>query len=575
MYRLLPSVVLCAAIAAQQTSAQPASATANRFVPADSVVVARMASPAKWKTRFSKTQVAKLMQGTTLDPLMQQARKGIEQGLEQLHQSGKFDRDLLDKMLTDYQGDITFSVQVDWEDIGPAMQEDRAPAFSMVVAMSPDASYDLAALGSAIQQAVEKESGARRPLKDLTIGDHQLRVTTDDSDTHACLPVMVDGHLVMVVGSDIEKAATKAFALDRRFEGAIGDKPLFVQARLDQAMSALVTAMDEQMGAMMGIDVTQMMSDLGFSALSGFRMSLDAEDKFAAIEAEMTLGDGDAGMWGAFLVPEQPKMLRFVPANAEGFSIGHNDLNALYDVVKKLWTTLADQVPMSMDDAEAAFAESSKVRLKEDLLAHLGTEVLTLQSANEDPDADLETNPMAMFSGSCFAFALRDGKAFGQSVETALRAHGLHAARKTEEYGDTKIYRLRLAAVFELEYAITDDSLLVVLGKNEGSSQNLRAILDTKKQGAGEGPAVLQKALASMPEGWTGVSVAPIAGMLQSFANLLQLGARNNGDEDSEELEQAQMTIRSLAGDAERLGIEHLVSTTYAKSRSMLVRMRL
>lgn len=569
--QLFPFSLLCA-FATAQTSAQPA---ANRFVPADSWVVARVSAPAKWQKQFSKTQIGKLFDGPTLAPVMEQGRKALAATMDQLRQSGAFDAELLERMLDQYSGDFVFSLQVDWEDLGSAMMEDRPPAFSLVVALTPDGSFDLPALATAIETAVEKHDAQRRPMRDLTVGDLRLRVTADEGPVQATVPAMIDGHLVMVLGADLDKQAARLLGADRRYEGALGDKPLWVHARLDQAVPKLLSAIDEQVGGMLPFDLMQMMTDLGLAALSGLTMSIDAVDKQAAIDAEVSFA-GDPGYFGAFLVDKPPTMTRFVPANANWFGLSHVDLNVAYSVVRKIWDQLAGQVPMSVEDAEAAFADSCKVRLKEDLLAHVGTEMLSVQAEVEDGEEDDEADLFAAFGASCFALELRDGKAFGQSLETALRAHGLHAARKTEDYGDAKIHRLRLAGLLEVEYVVTDEMLIVVPGKNERGGGNLRAILDARKQGADSVPAALQKATAGLPAGWTGISVAPFDGSLKTLIKFAELGAAQSADPDEMEvLGQSMQTIRSVIGDAKRLGIENMVSATYATPRSMVVRMRL
>lgn len=571
MHRLFPSLLLAAALAAQ-TSAQPAL---NRFVPADSCLVARIAAPAKWQKVFARTQVGKLIDGPTLAPVWEKARQGLTSAMDRMRQSGEFDADLLQRFLDQYAGDYVVSLQVDWDDLGASMMEDRPPAFSLVVALTPDGAFDLAALSTAIETAVEKSEARRKPLRDLTVGDLRLRITADDGPMQGSLPAMVDGHLVMLLGADLEKSAGRLLAADKRYDGSLADKPFFLHAQLDQVVPKFMAALDEQVGAMMPFDLVQMLTDLGLGSLAGLSVSIDAIDKQMGTEFELSFA-GDPGYFGMFLVDKQPTMLRFVPANANWFSVSQMDINVLYGVVAKVWGQLAGQVPMSLEDAEAAFAESSKVRLKEDLLAHLGTELLTLQA--EAPEAELdEDDPFAALGGSCFAMALRDGKTFGQSLETALRSHGLHAARKTEDYGDAKIHRLRLAGLFELEYAVTDDMVLITPGKNEGASQNLRAILDARKAGADASrPAVLQKVLADLPAGWTGVSVAPFDGMARTLMNYVELAASQADDEDSSAmLEEVLSTVRGLLEDAKRLGLEHAVGTTYTTSKSLLVRMRL
>lgn len=573
-HRLLSPLLLCAALAAQQTSAEPAVAS-NRFVPADSCLVVRMAAPAKWKQDFQKTQVMKLLQAKTLAPLLERLRAGDEAMLEELRSSGTFDADLVEKLLHDYTGDIVFSLQVDWNDVAAAMDEGRPPAMSMVVALTPAAGIDLGALATEIAQATERESESHQPLRDVTVGDLRLRVTANEGDMQANVPTMIDGHLVMVLvlGGEFEPAALRVLGTADRYEGAIGNQPLFVHAKVGPMLAQLLPVLADEADANGApFDVAAMLRNLGLAALDTLSISVDADDKHSTAEIAMTLGDGDAGLWRAVLVEEQPKLLSLVPPACDWFSAGHTDWNAIYDTVTKVWDDLVDVVPMSREDAEAAFAETLKVRLREDLLAHVGTEMLTLTSHDLDVEQEDLEDPLAGMGNSCFVVSLRNGKAFGESLEKALRARGMHAGRKTEEYGTAKVHLLRIAGIFEVEYAVTDNLLLLVLGKAEGGRRQLRAVLDAQQQTGGERPAVLEAHLKELPAGWTGVSVAPISAILETMHTAME--AASAAEDVPEEVEQLITALGGLAGDVRRLGIEHMVAATYATRRSLKGRLR-
>lgn len=575
MLRLLSPALLCAALAAQ-TQTQAAVA-ANRFVPADSFAVARVAAPAAWRQQFAKTQVAKLLQAPHVAPLVGEMTKGVDQILGMLRDSGKFDAELVDKLLTSYRGDVTFSVQVDWEDVFQSMQESRPPAFSIVIAMSPDGSYDLTALASAIQDFVEKETEQRRPLKDLTVGDLRLRVTSDGDEMQACVPTMIDGQLVMLLASDIEKAAPRLLATDHRFEGDLPKKPLFAHVRLDGLMSTLLELIESQLdgSGMMPVEIAPIVRKFGLAALKSMTMTVDADDKHSNSSLQIAMGEGDLGILGAMMIDKPPKLLRYLPAGCEQFGSSHMDVHGLYKTVMDIWREFGDEVPLSAASVEKAFADGTKVRLDEDLLAHLGDEMLMMQDPSlEWLDAEVsENNPLAAMGGSCLAISLRDGKAFEQNLETALRSRGMHATRKTEEYADTKVHSLRVAALLDVEYAVTDDLLLVVLGKGEAGRRNLRGVLDARKRGGeGELPANVKKGLAAMPDGYSGVAVMPIAAMLGGFSTVL-VGMSTQAA-DGEELRKLADMLHGVTGDLQQLGLEHIVSATYVKGRTTEVRYR-
>ena len=569
------AAVFSAAVAAQETTAQPAIAP-NRFVPADSCLVARIAAPAKWRQQFAKTQVNKLMASQTLTPLLDQATAHIDAALGQLRTSGKFDADLIEKLLKDYTGDLVISVQVDWPAMIKAAQEDGPPPITFVAALTPDGSYDLAALAAAITKFAEEQTEQRRPLKDLTVGDLRLRITDDDMAA-ACLPAMVDGHLVMIGGSGIEKSAERLLSADKRYEGTIGSQPFFVHAKLDDAMKTLITALEDQMESgelsAMPVPVSDMIAWFGFGGLQTMSMSLGAEDQHVAAEFAVTLSGDATGLMGAVMLEQQPKLLRLVPPGSEWFSITPFDVGALYRTLATAWTDLGDVVPITFDEAMKSFTEAMKVRLDEDLIAHVGTEVLMVEDLTEiDEDVSEEDGPPAL-AGTCVAVSLKNGKAFGESLETLLRSRGLHAARKTEEYAGTKVHQLKPAGLVELEYAVAGDLLLLVVGKSEGARRNLRAVLDAQAStAAAELPASVQKHLQALPAGWSGISVTPVGQLLGGFSTMFDtLSAMG---ETTDEVAQTFEVLSKLGGEMQRLGIDHMVSTSYTTRRSLVSRLR-
>ena len=153
------------------------------------------------------------------------------------------------------------------------------------------------------------------------------------------------------------------------------------------------------------------------------------------------------------------------------------------------------------------------------------------------------------------------------ALETALRSRGLHAARKTEEYQGTKLHRLSLAAAVELEYAVTDDLLLLALGKDEGPHTHLRAVLDAKKAGATAPPESVTKRLRGLPEGFSGVGVSPVADTmlnLVAFARKMAAGAPI-----PEETMAGFEMLSGLATEMKEAGVGTMVSATYVTKSGM------
>jgi hypothetical protein len=117
---------------------------------------------------------------------------------------------------------------------------------------------------------------------------------------------------------------------------------------------------------------------------------------------------------------------------------------------------------------------------------------------------------------------LRDGKAFADAVEKALRKRGLHAARKTEEYAGVKVHRMNLLGSYPIEYAIADQLLVLGIGGREGTQRNLRGVLDRAAAAAAgkparDLPAPVSARLQRLPPDWCGLSVTSLLDILDAF----------------------------------------------------------
>ena len=559
----------------------PAQDPAFRFAPKDATLVLRMGAPARWKKDFADTAMAKMMSAPALAPMMDMMGKAMEEAMAGMRGSG-FDADLVERMLADYQGDFTLSIAVDWAkaDLVTMGEEDPTLPFAITVAAAPHPSYDLAALAKALDGAVRKqleEPGAPK-TKEVPVGELRLTAVADEDGVWGTIPAIVDGHLVMFYGSDVEAQAAKAIEGKDRFEAAdAGKTPMFVHADL----RGFVTAMDqgvaeiEEMGGA-PFDMGELLDAIGLRSLQDFRMTLGADGKHLVSDVQLGLRADKRGLMA--MLPQssaQPKLLRALPASASNWTITPLDLGALYASAEQIVTMLETEMPMSWPDMMTAMAEELKVRLKEDLLDHLGGELMMLSDASELGDDAEAGDPLAAISGQCMVLSLRDGAAFGKSVETMLRARGLHAARKTEEYQGAKVHRMTLAGVLEMEYAITDDMLLLALGKSDGARASLRGVLDAKASGtATELPAAVKAHLDAAPAGWCGVGVTRPADTMMGVGQAMVGLVAMSGGGEAEQLGMIADVLQALAGEMKRLGVDTSAGFLYSGPKGVGYRLR-
>lgn len=564
----------------------PAQDAAFRFAPKDATLVMRMGAPARWKKDFADTAMAKVMSAPALAPMMDMMGNVMAEAMAGMRNGG-FDADLVERMLADYQGDVTVSIAFDWSKANFVTMGDEEPTlpFAITVAAAPHPSYDLAALAKAIDGAVRKqleEPGAPK-TRELTIGDLRLTAVQDGSgfESWGTIPALVDGHLVMFYGSDVEAQAAKGIEGKDRFEAAdAGKTPMFVHADLRGFVAALdqgVAEIEEMGGA--PFDVGELLDAIGLRSLQDFRMTLGADGKHLVSDVQLGLRADKRGLLAMLTQSSAPpKLLRALPASAANWSINSIDFGVLYTSAEQVVTMLETEMPMSWSDMMTAMAEQLKVRIKEDLLDHLGGEVMTISDANElgdDEEAGNPANPLAAINGQFLAFALRDGAAFGKSVETMLRARGLHAARKTEEYQGAKVHRMTLAGVLELEYAITDDLLLLALGKSESARASLRGVLDAKASGtATELPAAVKAHLDAAPAGWCGVGVTRPADTMLGVSRAMGGMMAMSGGGEADQMSMVADVLQALAGEMKRLGVDTSVGFLYSGPKGIGYRLR-
>jgi hypothetical protein len=461
--------------------------------------------------------------------------------------------------------------------------EDPSLPFAITVAAAPHPSFDLAALATAIDGGVRKlleEPGAPK-TKEVPAGELRLTAVADEDGMWGTIPAIVDGHLVMFYGTDVEAQATKAIEGKDRFEAAdAGNTPMFVHADL----RGFVTAMDqgvaeiEEMGGA-PFDMGELLDAIGLRSLQDFRMTLGADGKHLVSDVQLGLRADKRGLMA--MLPQssaQPKLLRALPAATSNWTIMPLDLGVLYTSAEQIVTMLEAEMPMSWPDMMTAMAEELKVRLKEDLLDHLGGELMALSDASELADEDEAgnpANPLAAINGQCMVLSLRDGAAFGKSVETMLRARGLHAARKTEEYQGAKVHRMTLAGVLELEYAITDDMLLLALGRSESARASLRGVLDAKASGtATELPAAVKAHLDAAPAGWCGVGVTRPADTMMGIGQAMVGLVAMSGGGEADQLGMVADVLQALAGEMKRLGVDTSVGFLYSGPKGVGYRLR-
>ncbi len=586
---LVAAIALCCA-----AGALPAQTSTDvlRHVPKDCCLVVRTSGLAGWRDAFAKTQVAKLCQGPTLGPLLRQLEQVIDSGIESAPADLPADLAKLRAAATDYSGSAVFALRIDMASLGEAIANKSAPKMTVAMLFGGDGHTDLAELAEMARKNAEEDAGTK--LRDLVVGDHRLRVESSGPFS-VSLPTMIGDHLVMLVGNDLDADAS-AF-LDGEggveFETTSG-QTMAVHADLRGAMHALQAFVIERaQAADAPVDVDALIRLAGFWSIDGIDVAVGAEGLHAACDATLHFNDQPRGVWGMYGTGGHGALhlLNYVPTESDSWSVTEFHFGAVYDTLAAMWEEAGDAVPMSREAAEQAFAKAMKVRLKEDLIDHLGSEMMTAQenlgagdASDDEDDADGMGSGMSAamkpLSGTCFCVGLRDGKAFAASLETLLRGRGLHAARKTEDYQGEKVYDLRIGGVVEVEYVVADDLLLVTIGGGDKGKRALRAVLDERaarrsgKQ-AGELPKAVQERLAAVPAGWNNISILHLEAQLQTFATIFANGFNESAGGAVELRPEAiASTIERLLPELRQLGLDRIAGVGYMTADRWVVRLR-
>ncbi|MGK0301566.1 MAG: hypothetical protein ACI89X_002445 [Planctomycetota bacterium] len=511
------AALLCSTFLLAQAKSDPL-----RYVPKDADLVARAIGPAAWKRDYAATSLGKALADPQLLPIwvkllalveIQMVFEGEEQ---QFEQAGA-----IWNVLKDYSGDIVFAARTDWD----AMTDWDARSGSdmwdgaVVMALGADGTCDLAKMAGLLGDKLPGEKAG-----EVEMGG--VAATLREADSMQSLgPIVHEGHLVLLVGKKLEERARWFFedAADKAATNELRKPSFALSLRCERAVKALIEAAD-----LLAPPPAWFFVQFGLLSVKEFAISVSPDGKYVAQEMRVKFGDEPRGLLG-MACPERmgkPDLLRYLPAGAGTYAVAPMDLSALVKVYEDVFTNHADELPLDRDDVEGMFADMTNLDLFKDVLAHIGDEYMRVDDLmagliyDEDEDEPEQvTKAKDKLGDACFVIKLKNGRAFGKNLDTAIRSRGLHVSRKREEYGDHNIYRMNLLGMFPFEYAVTDSLLLVGIGEGEGTKKNLRGVLDAVAAGDAEptfSPEVSER-LDGMPAGWGGIQVSSFVELLEGL----------------------------------------------------------
>lgn len=507
------AALLCSTILFAQAPSDPL-----RYVPKDADLVVRAVGPAAWQRDFAATSLGKALADPQLLPYWTQLLALMQnevmfEGEEQLEQVGA-----VWELLKDYSGDIVFAVRSDWDAV-----DFEAWTGAAVLALGSDGECDLGKMAKLLGDKLPGEKSGELEMGGVT-------ATLRDAGTMQFLgPIVHEGHLVLLVGQELEERA-RWFFEDAAEKAATSElrKPSFaLRVRCERAIEKLIEAADHVSSTPSWFFV-----QFGLLSLQELAFSISPDGKFVGQQLQVKFSDQPRGLIG-IVSPERtakPSLLRYLPAGVSTYAAAPMDLSALVKIYEDVFANHADELPIDRESVESMFTDLTKLDLFKDVLAHIGDEYMRVDDVaaemalgGDDDEDDIEELALAkeQLSNACFVIKLKNGRAFGKSLDTAIRSRGLHVGRKREAYGDNNIYRMNLLSMFPIEYAVTDSLLIVGVGEGEGAKKHLRGVLDAVAAGDnGAGPTFapeVAERLDGMHAGWGGIQVGSIVEILEGL----------------------------------------------------------
>lgn len=571
---------LAATVALAQVEAAAPPAPPFRFVPEDAAVVLRVSGPAAWKRQFAATDYGKAIAAVDWDDAIAWVDRFLAAELADVEGADALRKELQQALLG-YGGEAVLAIRVAQVDAAAAIAKGAVPRYAIALALGPDGATDLGALAERIATfaaerllRVREEEVAGEPLRLAPVGDSAW-----------ALPVLRDGSLVTLFGNALEADAGRFLgdATPRYRPPAEATHGAFwLRLECEKATPTLLRYAKH--------DLETHRKGFGAAAIDALELDCVRDATFAcfadgarfALDIDVLFRGKPRGLFAVLTPPRtaKPRLVAYVPAGVQSFSVLPFDLQAALASLRRLLANDATPPNFRPDALEATFESLFKVRLVDDLLAHVGDEMLEVVDdvggidvealADDDPTREKVRDRV---EGKCLAIALRDPEAFAKSFEKALRARGLHAARRTTEYGEARIHQLTFLGIFPMEYTLAGELLAVGFGGGDGTRRLLRGILDRvadKAAGkpAPELPAAVRERLRELPADWNAIRVNDVVAALDGIAALQEaLVAWYSGLEGLEGFDEA---VSEAEGD---IASFNLLAKTAADLRRELVRL--
>ena len=268
-----------------------------------------------------------------------------------------------------------------------------------------------------------------------------------------------------------------------------------------------------------GVEKNGLIKGMGLDGLNHLGLQINAKSKELEIASSLGL-EHYRGIL-SFLAPVKGNLENHAFISKEVFSVSNakNDMGQLWPNLENTLKLISPALHLLVTSQIQAFEDQSEVAIRSDLFGSLGDEVVTLSYLNQEND---EVKALASPSSSIYAIRLRDPKLFGRTMRAMVDSvsQGNEIFEETEHKGVTiRSMRGLEAAGLSIAYAITDDWLLVSMGKLHYLNQVINQM--KKSKNSLWDSSFLEDAMADLPRGIRQVDYVDFSKMFSFFEVML------------------------------------------------------
>jgi len=529
--RSLLSLCLACVVPVCQGTAPSDRRSPLTLVPEHAACIWQVAGPARVARQFEKTRLAGLLSSPDVAPYVEVLRDKIEGSFaDKLSATGLDAKELLDGLLS-YDGKVVIAGGGDMSWVYGSARANAKQGFWDVCVLSEIGGAKRAEAVKRLNDLIEHNRKVE--LRDLEVQGRSLRCASTKHGWTFVLPFLVGNHAVMVLGDDVDSVVRKVLTNRTNhypdFEQLAGTTSLALHLEPRPFFDGMSSQYEGKKLAMSG-SFEEFLDLAGFSSWKEISLSVGASGERLVADLELSLGRDNRGLWGSCF-PERrgpPRLLDFTPVQFDSWLVAPIDFAGCYrELTKLVAADLGSEY--TRGELEKKFERRTKLRLEEDLLAHLGGEVLIVWGPAGGKRGPGKDSAGQAAGAVCYGFELRDPAAFAKSFDRLLKNSAMQASRKTESYGPFEVSRFLPLGASPVYCSLTDELFLIAVGEDGG--RELRAVLDEvrdRRAGKPRGsmPRIVSERLCYAPETWHGIGVVNLPTSLEAAASAISRQGR-------------------------------------------------